>query len=79
MRIRTSPTNYVTATRVRAMTGISDSILLRLVASGRLRVHIQPGFRPLYCVADVRKSVARLPVQRSGKRKRITETERRDR
>ena len=67
MPIRSRPTDYVTANWIRSQFRITDSILLRLVACGKVEVRIQPGFRPLYRVSDVEKSVAKLPVYRPGR------------
>jgi hypothetical protein len=57
MPVRTRPiaTDYATAHKVRALTGIGTYALLRMVSSGLVRVQVVPGLYPMYCMADVRK------------------------
>jgi hypothetical protein len=55
VRTRSIHPDYVTAHKVRALTGIGTYALLRLVASGLVDVQVVPGLYPLYCIADVRK------------------------
>ena len=55
VRTRSIHPDYVTAHKVRELTGIGTYALLRLVASGLVDVQVVPGLYLLYCMADVRK------------------------
>ena len=48
VRTRSIHPDYVTAHKVRALTGIGTYALLRLVASGLVDVQVVPGLYPLY-------------------------------
>ncbi len=65
MPVRTTSvaTGYVSANKVRSDTGLGMYGLLRLVASGLVKVRVMPGFSPYYCMADVRKHLDTLPGQ----------------
>jgi hypothetical protein len=62
MPIRTRTLHdYATATRIRALTGLGFSSLLRMVATGDVRVQVVPGLYPLYCLPDVEKNLLTRP------------------
>jgi hypothetical protein len=59
--------DYVTATRIRALTELGFSSLLRMVAAGDVRVQVVPGLYPLYCLPDVEKNLATRPGRQERK------------
>jgi hypothetical protein len=63
VRARSIHPDYVTAHKVRALTGIGTYALLRLVAMGLVDVQVVPGLYPLYRMADVRKHLNTRPGQ----------------
>jgi hypothetical protein len=72
MAIRSKLSDYVTANRIRARCGITDSVILRLVASGKIRVHVETGQLPLYHLGDVINAIKTLPPHANRKRRNGT-------
>ncbi len=71
MPVRTRPavkTDYVSAGRIRVLTGMGTHGLLRLVAIGLVKFRVEPGIYPRYCVADVRRYLEKCPARRSTRK-----------
>jgi hypothetical protein len=52
------PQEFLSSTVVATDIGMCHSRLLRLVATGKVRVHLEPGESPKYNVADILHAIA---------------------
>jgi hypothetical protein len=52
---KTRNLEYWTAGRINNLLGISYPWLLKIVAIGRVRLHVAEGYNPRYCITDVQK------------------------
>ncbi len=61
MVIKVTEAEYVCAKKIRVRLKVTDSVLLRLVASGQVRTQVEPGCRPVFHIGDIVKALPNLP------------------